>query len=276
MSEIIKDTYEILEKIGEGGMGVVYKGYQVSLKRLVAIKFLSGDILNNRILITRFKREALASVKISHPNVVKIIDLDSENNQYFLVMEYVKGGSLENLLERRGHLAEKDAIIILLQVVSALKIAHKLGIIHRDLKPSNILFTEDNMAKLADFGIAHFNEMTQLTQTGSIIGTPQYMSPEQAAGKKIDYSTDIYSLGVIFFEMLTGFLPFEAQNPVLYIQKHIYAKPPSPRDFNPKISKYIEEVVLKMLAKSPIDRFKSMEHLEKTLKNYLKTKGEDV
>lgn len=270
--KIINRNYLVEEKIGEGGMGVVHKGRQLSLQRHVAIKFLTGNILNNKILTSRFRREALASIQISHPNIIKIIDLDVVDTTHYLVMEYIAGGSLEDLLDKRERFSEKEGCQLILQAISGLKVAHHRSIVHRDLKPANILLTRDHQIKITDFGIAHFEEMTQLTQTGSVLGTPQYMSPEQALGKAIDERSDIYSLGVIFYQMLTGEPPFQANNAALYLQKHAYATPKSPRDTNPKISNYINDMILKMLAKAPIDRFKSMDSLENTLLTYLRTR----
>lgn len=272
----VNSTYEIIEKIGEGGMGIVYKALQKSLDRPVAIKFITENPLHNRVMLSRFKREALACARLSHPHIVRMIDFNQWKNTYYLVMEYISSGSLENLLVKQSMLEQKDAVFLMLQAVSALKAAHKQGVIHRDLKPSNILLTEKNHINLCDFGIAHFDDMTQLTRTGSVLGTPQYMSPEQCLGKELDERSDIYSLGVVFYQVLTGEPPFQASNAAVLIQKHVYARPRPLKDINRKIAGQLEEIILKCLAKSPVDRFHSAEQLEMMLINYVGTRGQNV
>ncbi len=272
IGKVVNSSYEIEEKLGAGGMGVVYKALQYSLQRPVAIKFITENPLHNRVMLTRFKREALACARISHPYIVRMIDFNEWENIYYLVMEYAPHGSLEEILQRQNMLEEHEALLLLLQSVSALKAAHQCGIVHRDLKPSNMLLSQKNHIKLTDFGIAHLDDMTQLTKTGSVLGTPQYMSPEQCMGKEVDERTDIYSLGVVFYQVFTGKPPFQADNPSLLIQKHVYARPRPLREYNVRISPPIEEIILKCLAKSPVERFKSAEDLEMVIFNYMRTR----
>jgi serine/threonine-protein kinase len=267
MRELIGKTlgkYKIVEEIGHGGMATVYKGYQPSLNRYVAVKVLARELAKDEVFRKRFKREAEAVAKLSHPNIVPIYDFDEEPSleALYIVTELVEG----SLKERLGRPMEKEeAIRIAAEVARALDYAHRQGIVHRDVKPSNILLAKDGRAMLTDFGIAKMVAGTQYTETGRSIGTPTYMSPEQAKGQRIDGRSDIYSLGIVLYEMLTGRPPFIADTPISVLHKQVYEKPFPPRRFNPKIPRNLERIILKALAKERERRFRTAGDMARAL-----------
>jgi hypothetical protein len=246
--------YQILEEIGRGGMAVVYKAWQPSLERFVALKVLPQYFLHDAEFLARFQLEARAAAQLSHPNVIHIYDTGEAEGIHYIAMEYLEGGSLSQRLAA-GPLQPRDAQGILAQVASALDYAHARGLIHRDIKPANILFTADGRAKVTDFGIARAGDGTRLTQTGTVMGTPEYMSPEQAEGRPVDHRADLYALGVVLYQMLTGRAPFRGTTPHTTLHAVIYEPPPPPRQINPALSADTEKVVLKALAKRPEERF---------------------
>jgi serine/threonine protein kinase len=247
--------YKLLEAIGHGGMATVYKAYQESLDRYVAIKVL----LSNRDpqFAARFKREARAIAALQHHNILPIYDYGEQDGLLYFVMQYVDTGvTLHDLLGRP--IAPIEGIQLVLHVLNALQYAHMRGVIHRDIKPANVLLPSPSWALLADFGIAKLlNDSQHLTMTGFIIGTAAYMAPEQAAGKPIDARTDLYSLGVVLYEMLTGRVPFDAETPMAMLTKHVYEPPPPPRSLNPNLSPVVAAVLLRALEKNPNDRYQS-------------------
>lgn len=228
--------YQLLEEIGRGGMGVVYKAWQPSLNRFVVLKMLPESLLLDPKFLDRFQREARVVARLSHPNIVAIYDAGAVGGLHYIAMEYMDGGTLEDRL-MAGPLSLDAAQKILTQVASALDYAHAQGLIHRDIKPSNILFTSDGWVKVADSGIARPAESTRLTRTGVLLGTPEYMSPEQATGDAVDHRTDLYALGVVAYEMLTGRVPFQGTTPYAVLHAAIYQAPPSPREINPPVSR---------------------------------------
>ncbi len=249
--------YKIVTRLGEGGMGTVYKAMQTSLNRYVAIKVLLMQYTLDRDFLARFKREALATAALQHPNIVHIYDIEEKGGIYYIAMEYVDGGTLTSLLERTS-LSLKSILNIVAQVGSALDAAHGQGIVHRDIKPSNILLSRDGRALLTDFGLAKVSDATvQLTTVGDIMGTPRYMSPEQAQGRELDYRSDLYSLGVVLYEMVTGQTPFDNPSPLAILHDHVYTTPSPPSDFNSSLSKTLDEPILKALAKKPEERYQS-------------------
>ena len=249
--------YKIVEEIGQGGMATVYRGYQASLNRYVAVKVLAGQLAKDKTFRQRFAREARAVAQLSHPNIVPIYDFGEEPSleALYIVTELVEGGSLKDRLGQP--LDVSTAIRITIDIANALDYAHRQGIIHRDVKPSNILLAKDGRAMLSDFGIARMIQETRFTQTGVSIGTPAYMSPEQAKGEELDGRSDIYSLGIVLYEMLTGKAPFEAETPVAVLHQQVYEPPLPPRRLNPRIPKKVEKVILKALAKDKRERFYS-------------------
>ena len=251
----INDRYEIVRSIGEGGMANVYLGYDTILDRNVAIKVLRGDLSNDEKFVRRFQREALSASSLSHPNIVEMYDVGEDNGIYYIVMEYVEGQTLKQLLKRRGSLTLSETIDIMLQLTDGMAHAHDSYIVHRDLKPQNIMIQDDGQIKITDFGIAMALNSTQLTQTNSVMGSVHYLPPEQANGKGSTIKSDIYSMGIIFYELLTGSLPFKGENAVEIALKQMKEPLPSLREDNPSIPVSVENVILKATAKNPKNRY---------------------
>jgi serine/threonine protein kinase len=252
--------YQIVDHLGRGGMAEVYKAYQPSLDRYVAVKILHPFVADDETFLARFEREARAVAALRHGNIVRVYDFGFEDDTYYMVMEFVDGQTLKqklNALRAAGQTLSLDETVkIIGQTARALHHAHRRGLVHRDIKPANILLTSKGDAVLSDFGIAHMVESTRYTMTG-VVGTPDYMSPEQGQGLEIDLRTDIYSLGIVLYECLTGRPPFSADTPLAVIFKHVQDPLPMPRSINPAIPEAVERVILKSLAKDPADRFKS-------------------
>ncbi len=266
--------YTITDFLGRGGMAEVYKAYHPKLDRYVTIKILHTFLAEGEDFRSRFDREAKAVASLRHPHIVQIYDFDYEDSNYYMVMEFIGGGTLQShmleLSKSSKYMPINQVLSIIKQIADALDYAHKKGIIHRDIKPSNILLDTNGDAYLADFGIARIMSETQLTATGSLIGTPTYMSPEQGMGADLTAMSDLYSLGVILFELLTGKVPFTSQTtPLAIIHKHINEPPPNPQNLRPDLTEAVEQVVRKALAKAPMDRYQSggelFRDLEKTL-----------
>jgi TonB family protein len=258
--------YEILEEAGRGGMAVVYKATQKNLGRTVALKVLQQHLVYDREFLDRFHREARESAHLSHPNIVTVYDEGIENGVHFIAMEYLDGTDLHTLIEQRGPLSGSEAKKIILPIVEALGYAHEAGLIHRDVKSGNIiLIQKTNKPVLMDFGIAHAVAGTKLTQSGTVIGTPEYMSPEQADGKEVDSRTDIYSLGVVLYECLTGEVPFRGNNPLTVINKTLHEEPKRPGEIRGAIPTELENVVLRCLAKDPTQRYQTCEKMARAL-----------
>lgn len=272
--------YQIISLVARGGMSEVYKAYQLGLDRYVAIKMLHPHLADEPGFIDRFEREAASVARLRHPNIVHVIDFDCHNERYFMVMEFIEGASLKEDLESRAKLGEaytpKQAAFLISSVASALDYAHNRGMVHRDIKPGNILFTAEGQVVLTDFGIAHIVGTTMYTKNDSALGTPAYISPEQACGSPGDVRGDIYSLGVVLYELLTGRLPFDADTPLGLIQQHIHAKLPRPSEVNSEISKPVEDVVLKALAKVPEQRYQGAGEMALDLLQAVGLTAEDV
>ena len=250
--------YQIVDEIGRGGMGAVYKAWQPALQRYVAIKVLTSR-LGDREVVERFQREASIAANLSHPNIVTIYDIARQDGTLYIAMEYVDGRSLSEVISHEGPLPLERLVRILRQVAEALDYAHRLHFVHRDIKPANILITGEDRAIVTDFGIAKALEgsgaTAQLTAAGTILGTPAYMSPEQIQGQPVDYRSDLYSLGVVCFEMLGGRPPFGGTTTAAVLYAQVHTPPPSVRNLNPSVSKRVEQTLERMLAKQPQDRF---------------------
>ena len=251
----INDRYEIIKSIGEGGMANVYLGYDTILDRNVAIKVLRGDLANDEKFVRRFQREALSASSLSHPNIVAMYDVGEDDGLYYIVMEYVEGKTLKQLLKKRGSLTLSEAIDIMLQLTDGMAHAHDSYIVHRDLKPQNIMIEDDGQIKITDFGIAMALNSTQLTQTNSVMGSVHYLPPEQAAGKGATIKSDIYSMGIIFYELLTGELPFKGDSAVEIALKQMKEPLPDVHELNNDIPQSIENIILKATAKNPKNRY---------------------
>lgn len=261
IGKILGNRYEILEKIGGGGMSVVYKARCKVLNRFVAIKVLRQELTSDPDFIEKFKQESLSAASLTHPNIVNIYDTGIEDDIYYIVMEYVKGETLKDYIKRNGRLSEQETIIISRQIAEALKHAHDNKIVHRDIKPQNILLTEGGTVKVADFGIARASSSSTINNTTNVIGSVHYFSPEQARGGYVDDKSDIYSLGIVMYEMITGVVPFDADNHISVAMKQIQEKPilPSKKESNINISPALEDIIMKCLEKNQSYRFQNAE-----------------
>lgn len=251
----ISDRYQIIKSIGEGGMANVYLAYDTILERNVAVKVLRGDLANDEKFVRRFQREALQASSLSHPNIVEVYDVGEDNGEYYIVMEYVEGKHLKGLLKKRGKLTIPEVVDIMIQVTSGLTVAHDSYIIHRDIKPQNIMILDNGLVKLTDFGIALAMNSTQLTQTNSVMGSVHYLPPEGASGKGATLQSDIYSLGILMYELLTGKLPFRGETAVEIALKQLKEPMPSIRKEIPDIPQSIENIILRATAKNSKNRY---------------------
>ena len=251
----ISDRYQIIKTIGEGGMANVYLAYDTILDRDVAVKVLRGDLANDEKFVRRFQREALSASSLTHPNIVEVYDVGEDHGQYYIVMEYVEGRHLKDLIKKRGKLTLSEVIDIMLQITDGMSVAHDSYIIHRDIKPQNIMILENGLVKIMDFGIAMAMNSTQLTQTNSVMGSVHYLPPEQANGKGSTLQSDIYSMGIVMYELLTGKLPYKGDNAVEIALKHLKEPLPSIRDELPNIPQSVENIIIKATAKNPKNRY---------------------
>ena len=265
IGQIIKDRYEITQLLGEGGMSYVYKATDKQLQRTVAIKTLKPNYVEQEKFVERFKREAQTAANLNHPNIVQIFDWGIGDEPFF-VMEYIEGNTLTSIIANKRTISMNDILFIGAQVSSGLQAAHSKGLVHRDIKPGNIMITPEGKVKVTDFGIVSLqNEESDITKTGSILGTASYISPEQAQGKPVSKESDLYSLGTVLYELITGKPPFEGDTPIATATKHITDKPEKLSTYRANIPKGIENAVLKLLHKYPKDRFKNAEDLRAVL-----------
>ncbi len=265
IGQIIKERYEITQLLGEGGMSYVYKAIDKQLQRTVAIKTLKPNYVEQEKFVERFKREAQTAANLNHPNIVQIFDWGIGDEPFF-VMEYIEGNTLTSIIANKKTISMNDILFIGAQVSSGLQAAHSKGLVHRDIKPGNIMITPEGKVKVTDFGIVSLqNEESDITKTGSILGTASYISPEQAQGKPVSKESDLYSLGTVLYELITGRPPFEGDTPIATATKHITDKPEKLSTYRANIPKGIENAVLKLLHKYPKDRFKNAEDLRAVL-----------
>ena len=263
IGEVLGNRYELIEKIGEGGMAIVYKARDNKLSRLVAVKILKNEFANNKDISDKFKKEATAVANFSDANIVNVLDVghEEEGNIDYFVMEYVDGKTLKELIVENGKLNYTVAISIAIQIAKALECAHRNNIIHRDVKPQNILVTENGLVKVTDFGIAKSSTSATITNTTTIMGSAHYLSPEQAKGTFIDLRSDIYSLGIVLYEMVTGILPFDGESPVTIALKHIQSEPIEPKKHNPSIPDSLNNLIMKSISKESINRYQNCREL---------------
>ena len=271
----INDRYQIIRMIGEGGMANVYLAHDTILDRDVAVKILRGDLADDEKFVRRFQREAISASSLSHPNIVEMYDVGEDDGQYYIVMEYVEGKTLKSLIKRRGALTLPEVIDIMLQLTSAVACAHDSYIIHRDIKPQNVLIKEDGTVKITDFGIAMALNSNELTQTNSVMGSVHYLPPEQANGSGATIKSDIYSLGILMFELLTGNLPFKGENAVEIAIKQMREKIPSVCEINPHIPQSVENIILKACAKNPKNRYDNVLEMHDDIKTCLNEERKD-
>ena len=273
---LLGNRYEIKEKIGNGGMAMVYKAKDQVLNRYVAIKILRDEFTTDEEFIKRFSIEAQSAASITHPNIVSVYDVGNEGNLYYIVMELIKGKTLkEIIIEEGGALPWKWSTNIAIQIAAALETAHRNNIVHRDIKPHNIIITEDGIAKVTDFGIAKAVSNSTITAFGSTIGSVHYFSPEHAKGGYTDSKSDLYSLGVVMYEMLTGKVPFDADTPVSVALKHMQEEPVAPKDINEKIPNSLNDIILKAMRKDPTLRYQSATEMLRDLNRALKDPNGD-
>ncbi len=261
ISKVLNNRYEIIELIGRGGMAYVYKAKDRKLNRYVAVKVLREEYTENEQFIKKFDRESQAAAGLSHPNIVSVYDVGVEGDIYYIIMEYVDGITLKQYLNKKGHLDYKEATRFIIDVAAALKCAHEHKIIHRDIKPHNILLTRDLVPKVADFGIARAITSSTVTMTNQTMGSVHYISPEQARGGFVDERSDLYSLGIMYYELLTGQLPFDEENTVTIAIKHIQEELVPPKEIMPDIPASVNDVVVKLTHKKPEDRYQNMDEL---------------
>ena len=273
--QCINDRYQIEKLIGEGGMANVYLAQDKILDRKVAVKVLRGDLADDEKFVRRFQREALAASSLSHPNIVEIYDVGEDEGNFYIVMEYIEGKTLKQLIKKRGVLSLSETMDIMLQLLDALAQAHDSYIIHRDIKPQNIMIKDSGLVKITDFGIAVAINSAQLTQTNSVMGSVHYLPPEQAGGKGSTIRSDIYSLGILMFEMLTGKVPFKGDSAVEIALKHIKEPLPSPKALNPVIPQSVENIILKAAAKNPKNRYRDAREMKEDIKTCLDEKREN-
>ena len=265
--------YQIEAELGRGGMGVVYKAHEQSLNRFVALKVLADKVSNDPNLVARFKREAQSAARLNHPNITQVYFFGEDDGQHFFVMEYVEGESLSQMIRREKHLSPQKAAQILQQAASGLAVAHDQGVIHRDIKPGNLMIDKRGIVKIADFGIAHVHDPDQkLTATGQFLGTPGYLSPEVCLGKPMDQRSDIFSLGIVFYEMLTGSTPFVADSPLAMLREVVEAEAPDVRALNTAVDLNAHLLLNKMIEKQPENRFGDCHELADALQRYIQGK----
>ncbi len=255
--QLINDRYEIIRAIGEGGMANVYLAKDTILDRKVAVKILRGDLAEDEKFVRRFQREAISASSLNDPNIVEVYDVGEDDGKYFIVMEYVQGLTLKQLIKKRGSLTLPEVVDIMLQLTSAVAHAHESYIIHRDIKPQNVVILEDGRVKIMDFGIAVALNAGEFTQTNSVMGTVYYIPPEQANGGAATTRSDIYSLGILMYELVTGHVPFKGENPVEVAIKHMNEPIPSICEYDPEMPQSIENIILRASAKNPKNRYES-------------------
>jgi serine/threonine-protein kinase len=278
VGEVLSDRYEVEELVGTGGMSSVFRAHDRLLDRKVALKVLHQQFTDDADYVERFRREARAVAALSHPNIVTVIDRGEHGNRQFIVFEYIDGENLKALIQRRGPAPVTTAIELALQIARGLSFAHQQGLVHRDVKPQNVLLNGDGQAKVTDFGIARSLDVQHgMTQTGTVLGTSDYIAPEQAQGQRVDEHTDVYSLGVVLYEMLTNEVPFPGENFVAVAMRHINEAPPPIRDKRPDVSPRLEAAVHCAMAKRPEDRFQTMADFCRELEaNLAEAQGQTV
>lgn len=271
IASALEGRYQVLRELGRGGMGIVFQAQDKQLNEPVAIKILSPILSNNAEGLARLQREVSAARRITHPNVIRIHDISEVNGLHFVSMEYFQGQVLKDYIKQNGPASQLLGFNIASQICDGLEAAHRQGVIHRDLKSQNVIINNANQIKIIDFGLAHASHMEGMTATGLILGTPEYMAPEQVAGKKVDERADIYALGIILFELFTGKVPFTGDSAIAVGFRQIKEAPPAPSSFNPQVSKELDAAILKALNKDPLQRYRSVGEMKAALEAALLT-----
>ncbi len=265
----LENRYQVLQELGRGGMGIVYQAYDKQLKEQVALKIISPLFGNDPDAVERLKREVSSARRIAHPNVIRIFDIGESSGLHFVSMEYFAGTSLRDYIKRNGAVSLIQAKNIVLQICDGLQAAHGQGVIHRDLKSHNIIINPANHIKIIDFGLARSTYAEGMTATGLILGTPEYMAPEQISGKKVDERADIYSLGIILYEIFTGRVPFTGDSPIAVGFQQLKDPPQDPRQINPQLTDDVTAIILKALEKDPFRRFRSVQEMREAIEQIL-------
>jgi predicted Ser/Thr protein kinase len=273
VEELIAGRYELEQQVGSGGMSKVFRAHDRLLERTVALKILHEHYSQDDEYVERFRREARAVAQLAHPNVVTVIDRGEHESRQYIVFEYVDGENLKQLVEREGPLPVRQIIELGLQVAHALASAHARGVVHRDVKPQNVLLSEEGVPKVTDFGIARTSDVESVTLTGTVMGTSEYISPEQARGEPVDYRSDVYSLGAILFELCTGDVPYPGENPVSVAMRHLHEPVPSARARRREVPARLDAAIRHAMAKDPAERFGSMDELIAELEGCLRALG---
>lgn len=267
IGDLIDNRYRIVSLLGEGGMGTVYEAVDIITKRNVALKFLKATVARDKVNLARFEIEAKATATLNHPNIVRVISVGKYENLPYMVNELVTGQNLEEELIKRGRYTFLEAVDIIEQLCNAISLAHENGVIHRDIKPSNIYITKEGLVKLGDFGIARYADSKRVTSNTNIVGSAHYLAPEVCKGEESSPRSDIYALGINFFELITGHIPFDGDSNVAIAVKQIKEKFPSPRKYVKKTPKAIESIIKKCCKKNPRDRYQTVTDLRKDLQN---------
>ena len=269
--KLLDNRYQLVKFIGEGGMALVYQAMDQRTHHYVAVKILKPEYNHDEEFLQRFNREALAASKVSHHNIVNLLDVGTEEDYRYIVLEYIEGRTLKDIIDEKGALSPETAVQIAVRILSALQHMHKNGIIHRDIKPQNILIHSEGHVKVSDFGIARMADSGTIGKTDMVMGSVHYFSPEQAQGKEVSAASDIYSAGIVLYEMLTGSVPFDGDTPVAIAMQHVNVPPRPPHILNPDISPALERVVLKALEKDPEDRYQQAQDMARDLLDALRS-----
>lgn len=279
-ASLLNGRYRLLQRLGSGGMAGVYKAEDLLLGRLVAVKILHEGLTSDSTFLESFQREAHAAANLSHPNIVTVHDIGQDGARYYIVMEYVEGRTLKDIIREQTQMGRlmpiNRALDLTIQVCAGIGYAHRAGIVHCDVKPHNVLVSPDDRVKVTDFGIARAMSEASAFRTGLAWGTPQYFAPEQAAGQAPTPASDVYAIGVMLFEMLTGRLPFEADSPAGYANKHLHAAPPLVSELNPAVPPQLEEIVHKVLGKDPVTRYRTAGQFGRILSTYRRRSQDDT
>ena len=270
INDVIDDRYKILKVLGEGGMAIVYLANDIITNKEVAVKIIKEETMKNPLNLTRFEREARAAASLNHQNIVKVITLGTFEGRPYMVNEFIKGKTLRETLNVRGKFSFLEACDIMYQLCSAVWFAHQHGVIHRDIKPQNVFITVDGTVKLGDFGIATFQNSSHVTRSEVVVGSVHYLAPEISQGNQATPQSDIYSLGITFFELITGRVPFDDESAITVALKHIKEKFPSVRKYNPKTPVIIEKIIMKACNKNPYDRYKSVFDMRRDIERILR------
>lgn len=265
-NDLIDERYRIINELGEGGFANVYQAEDIITRKLLAVKIIKDEVLKNELTLARFEREARACASLNHPNIVRVINIGTHHNRPYMANELIKGKTLKDELDIRGKFTFKEAVDIMYQLCEAVAFAHSHLVVHRDIKPNNVYLTPDGTIKLGDFGIAHFENSTRVTKSEVIVGSVHYMAPEVSQGKTPTFQSDVYALGITFFELITGKVPYDGANPIAVAMMHIKERFPSPRKVLPTVPKALDKIILTAVRKNPLDRYRSVTEMQKALK----------